>query len=310
MRSVSKRRTPRTATVRSGGRVKTVRDRASSGSRSAKRGKGKEESKDLVRSLGAGIAKRPMLSLAVTLVVFAAAAGIVKSGRIAHAFGAVGDSYDRAIASTGLAVGRVTLTGQSRTQPNEIYSAAGIHEGDSILSIHPADVRARLMTLPWVADAAVKRVYPDTVAITVIEKLPFALWQHGHDVSVIERSGKPITTANPEEFAQLPMLTGDGAPDAAAALLDAVGATHAISSRIKRIERVSKRRWNLVLDGGVIVKLPEEGWERQIGTLERLIVENGVLEKDIEVIDLRFADRYIFQLRNGDSRESPREAPI
>lgn len=309
MRSVSKARTPRTATVRSGGRTKAVRDRASSGSRSTKRGK-KEEPKDLVRSLGARIAKHPMLTLGAVLLVFALAAGIVKGGHIANAFASVGSVYDRAIASSGLAVGKVTLEGQSHTEPNDVYAAVGFHEGDSMLSVHPSDVRARLMTLPWVADAAVKRVYPDTVAITVIEKLPFALWQHGHEISVVERSGKPITTADPTEFTRLPMLTGDGAPEAAAPLLDAIGATRAISSRIKRIERVSKRRWNLVLDGSVTVKLPEQGWEREIGTLEKLIVEDGVLEKDLEIIDLRFADRYIFQLRSGDSHESPRERPI
>jgi cell division protein FtsQ len=127
---------------------------------------------------------------------------------------------------------------------------------------------------------------------------------------VVERSGAPITTADPARFAQLPTLVGDGAPQAAAQLLDVIGATRAISSRIKLIERVSNRRWNLVLDGPVLVKLPEEGWEREIGILEKMIVEQGVLEKDVEIIDLRFADRYIFRLRNGDSHESPRERPI
>ena len=62
---------------------------------------------------------------------------------------------------------------------------------------------------------------------------------------------------------------------------------------------MSDRRWNLILDGGVVVELPEENWERQLDVLERLIVDKGVLERDISQIDLRLPDRYIFLLRNG-----------
>jgi cell division protein FtsQ len=170
-------------------------------------------------------------------------------------------------------------------------------------------VRQQLIRLPWVADAEVRRVFPETVAIRLIEKLPFALWKHGAGVAVVERSGAVITGTKASEFMDLPLLIGDGAPEAAAPLLDAVAATKAVSSRLKVAEWVSGRRWNLVLDGLVAVKLPEEGWERELKTLERMVVEGGILERDIEVIDLRFADRYIFRLRNGDSQSESRERP-
>ena len=44
------------------------------------------------------------------------------------------------------------------------------------------------------------------------------------------------------------------------------------------MKRVYGRRWNLVLDDGVLVKLPETDWAEELNTLERLIVDNGVLE--------------------------------
>ena len=60
------------------------------------------------------------------------------------------------------------------------------------------------------------------------------------------------------------------------------------------------------LANGVVVRLPEEHWETQLAELEKLIVENGVLERDIEMIDLRYPDNYVFKLHNGDSRPIPR----
>jgi len=78
---------------------------------------------------------------------------------------------------------------------------------------------------------------------------------------------------------------------------------------VRAVERVSNRRWNLLLDGNVVVQLPEVGWEGQLSEFERLIVDKGVLEHNVEIIDLRYPDRYIFRLHNGDSRHVPRERP-
>lgn len=308
MRQVTRKRSPRTATVRSSGRTKTVR--RSSDSRQSQRGKKGEQPSLVMRWLASRFfVRHPLLSMTLTLMVLAGVIGIFAGGHVSNAFAAVGASFHRALASAGLGVSRITLEGQARTTTREVSAAIKIHKGDSLLGVDPDAVRTQLLRLPWVADASVRRAYPDTVAIRLIEKLPFALWKHGAGVAVVERSGAVITGTNPREFMHLPLLIGDGAPDAAASLLDAVASTKAVSSRLKVAERVSGRRWNLILDGLIAVKLPENGWEREIATLERMIVEGGILERDIEVIDLRFADRYIFRLRGGDSQTESRERP-
>lgn len=308
MRQVTRKRSPRTATVRFSGRTKTVR--RSSDSRQGQRGKKGEQPSLVMRWLASRFfVRHPLLSMTLTLMVLAGVIGIFAGGHVSNAFAAVGASFHRALASAGLGVARITLEGQARTPTRDVSMAIAIAKGQSLLAIDPAEVRTRLLRLPWVADASVRRAYPDTVAIRLIEKLPFALWKHGAGVAVVERSGAVITGTNPREFMHLPLLIGDGAPEAAASLLDAVASTKAVSSRLKVAERVSGRRWNLILDGLIAVKLPENGWEREIATLERMIVEEGILERDIEVIDLRFADRYIFRLRGGDSQTESRERP-
>src|SRR6185295_18817319 len=154
--------------------------------------------------------------------VLAGVIGIFAGGHVSNAFAAVGASLHRALASAGLGVSRITLEGQARTPTRDVSVVIAIAKGQSLLAVDPAEVRARLLRLPWVADASVRRAYPDTVAIRLIEKLPFALWKHGAGVAVVERSGAVITGTNPREFMHLPLLIGDGAPEAAANLLDAV----------------------------------------------------------------------------------------
>jgi cell division protein FtsQ len=75
------------------------------------------------------------------------------------------------------------------------------------------------------------------------------------------------------------------------------------------MQRIDGRRWNLILDDGVVVKLPEDNWAREIGALERLIVDKGVLERDIAEIDLRSHDNYIFVLRHAAPPKNSRGEP-
>ena len=251
--------------------------------------------------------RRPILLLSCSLALFAGAFGIWRGGYIGAAVTGVQASVDRMFAARGFAVRTITISGQERTAADSIYRAISVQPGDPMLAVDPGAVRARLLELPWIADAEVRRQFPDSVSVHLIEKRPFALWRSGNSLWVIERSGAVIMTADRDAFVHLPLLLGEGAPDAAAPLLDALAKRTAIPARLEAAERIGERRWDLHLAGGVMVRLPEEEWDRQLTELEKLIVEKAVLERDVEVIDLRFPDNYVFKLHNGDSRPVPRE---
>ena len=251
--------------------------------------------------------RRPILLLSCSLALVAGAFGIWRGGYIGAALTGTETRVDRMFAARGFAVRTITISGQERAVPDSIYHAISIQPGDPMLAVDPGAVRGRLLELPWIADAEVRRQFPDSVSVHLIEKRPFALWRSGSSLWVIERSGAVITTADRDAFIHLPLLLGEGAPDAAAPLLDALAKRTAIPARLEAAERIGERRWDLHLAGGVIVRLPEEDWDRQLTELEKLIVEKAVLERDVEVIDLRFPDNYVFKLHNGDSRPVPRE---
>jgi cell division protein FtsQ len=252
---------------------------------------------------GTILLRRPMLTLTLMLVCAGGIVGLVSGGHLSR----LTASVESGIASAGFAVGDVTVAGAERTSAADAYAALGIERGQSIFAVNAAEARARLLDLPWVGDAEVRRTLPGTVAIRLIEKRPFALWRSGKSIVVIERSGAVITEADTGGFVHLPLFAGSGAPEAAASFLDAVRPYRAVFARLQTIQRMGERRWDLLLAGGVTVKLPEEGWESQLAELETLIVERAILERDIEMIDLRYPDNYVFKLHNGDSRPVSRE---
>ena len=253
------------------------------------------------------LSRRPMLVLTLVLVVLGGAAGLFAGGYVARVIAGAEATIAAPFTEAGFAVSAISLTGQEHTPADAAYQALAIAKGGSIFGVRPDAARARLLMLPWVADAEVRRRFPDTVSVRLIEKRPFALWRNGNELSVIERSGAVIVKTDGDRFGRLPVIAGAGAPEAAAPIIDALDGEKAIMARLEAIQRIGERRWDMLLSGGVTVRLPEEGWERQLPELERLIVEKGVLERDIEMIDLRYPDNYVFRLHNGDSRPVPRE---
>ena len=247
--------------------------------------------------------RRPMLTLTLLLVCAGGVTGLVAGGHLSRLM----LSAEAMMAGAGFAVGEIDLAGAERTSSADAFAAAGIEQGQSIFTVNASEARARLLDLPWVADAEVRRILPGAVSIRLMEKRPFALWRSDKSIVVIERSGAVITDVDTAGFEHLPLFSGSAAPEAAAAFLDAVRPYRAVTARLQTIQRMGERRWDLLLAGGVTIRLPEEGWESQLAELEMLIVDKAILERDIEMIDLRYPDNYVFRLHNGDSRPVSRE---
>ncbi len=256
--------------------------------------------------------RRPILLMSLGLVLFALIAALFASGVIGRTIHGVENAVDAIVADAGFGISEIHLAGNGRVPPETILAALGMSPGESIFAAKLAQARNRIMALDWVASADVVRRYPDSIFVTVVEKRPFALWQspalgNGKGgVAIVERAGGVITTQGVEKFARLPKLVGAGAPAAAADLVDAVMTHRAAAARVAAYEYVSQRRWNLILNDGVVVKLPETNWRKELDSLEHLIVDAGILERDVTEIDLRSPTQFFFVLRSGEKKDVQR----
>jgi cell division protein FtsQ len=248
---------------------------------------------------------RPMLYISTSLFALTVIVGLLVGGYVGRAIGAVNRAANGVATDAGFGISSVHLAGNRRTPPATILAALGFEPGQSIFDADVHAARARLMQLEWVAEADVSRRYPDSISVSIVEKRPYALWQAANGLHVIERSSKPISFARAEDYPHLPLFVG-GVPQGGADLVEAISQHRAVVARVKAMQRISGRRWNLILDDGVVVKLPEEGWRQQLDALEHLIVDKSVLERDIAEIDLRSPDNYFFVLRSGEQQQVTR----
>jgi cell division protein FtsQ len=250
--------------------------------------------------------RNPVTWLLGCLLFIVLAGALIATGFVARTGEVVRRTTNQVMSDAGFGIGSIRIIGNHRTDPRDILTALGFAPGESIFGVDVQAARRHLLSLEWVADVEVRRQYPDLIAVSIVEKLPFALWETPNGTYVVERSGRTVGLFDPHAFPHLPVLIGDGAPRSAAELVDAVTAHRATAARVVGYARISDRRWNLLLSDDVVVKLPEEGWARQLDLLEHLIVDKAILERDISEIDLREPDNYIFVLRNGQKQQITR----
>lgn len=251
--------------------------------------------------------RRPMLAATAVLAALTLVAAVIASGMIGRAVDSAERGLGQLAADAGFGIAKIHLVGAKRTSPQLVLNTLGFRLGQSIFGADVHAARERLLGLDWVKTAEVRRRYPDDITVTITEKVPFALWRDAAGrIWVIERDGSLITHEGYREFLDLPRFVGTGAPEHAAEIVDALPGHRAVMARLEGMQRVGERRWNLVLDDGVVVQLPETGWRKELDTLEHLIIDKGILERDVAQIDLRSPATFFFVLKSGNKQQVER----
>ena len=128
----------------------------------------------------------------------------------------------------------------------------------SLLTFDVEAAKARVEKLPWVKEATLKKLYPHGLEVAVTERQPFAVWQHGDTVWLVDDTGKVITDQVSDRYAALPLVVGDGAAERVGEFVNMVSAFPDIADRVHAGVLISGRRWTIVLDNGIELMLPEE----------------------------------------------------
>jgi cell division protein FtsQ len=217
------------------------------------------------------------------------------SGWTAEAAAALRQRTLEATVAAGFVVDDVLVSGRSATDAVAIIEALKINRGDPILAFDPGAAQARIEALSWVRHAWVERRLPATILVRIEERRPMAIWQHGHQLRVIDTEGEVLTETGLARFPHLPMIVGGDAPDHASHFLPLLDEHPLIGRRVVSAILVARRRWELRFDNGVTVRLPEADVAGALRRLAWLEAAHGLFDRDIVTIDLRMADRLIIQ---------------
>ncbi len=215
-------------------------------------------------------------------------------GSMRHGFGALA-------ADIGFRVGSVKVIGADTTPMPVIEAALGVGPGDPILGFSLQNAAARIAQLGPIQTATVERALPNTLIVTVTERAPYAVWQTaragGAQFVVIDKKGNVIAdqdaVAAKRRNPALLLLAGGDAPQNAGSLMTELTEFPTVRAHVAAAARVDGLRWNLILHNNTLVKLPSENEQQAIARLSQLQANIALLDRPVEVIDLRFTGRLV-----------------
>jgi cell division protein FtsQ len=201
----------------------------------------------------------------------------------------------------GFGIETIEINGLIEANSEEIADRIDVGLHTSLLMLNAEAARARIAEIPWVADVEVRKVYPDKLVVNLTERHAFALWQEDGQLKVVDQTGAVMTSILEPQHGGLPLVVGTGANGHAKDGVALIRAEPSLTPRIKAAQFVAERRWNLITDEGVEIRLPEENPLAALAKVAELDRTKHLLDRDIVAVDMRATDRILVKLSDAAS---------
>ncbi|MHA1128529.1 MAG: cell division protein FtsQ/DivIB [Alphaproteobacteria bacterium] len=142
------------------------------------------------------------------------------------------------------------------------------------------------------------RVHSDgTLQINAVERQPTMVWRDQDALRLIDNEGNRVAIiARRSARGDLPLIVGEGAELAVNEVNELLQVAAPIAERLRGFVRVGERRWDVVLDRGQTVMLPETGAVTALRRVIALHQAQDLLNRDVSVIDFRNGERPVLRL--------------
>jgi len=274
--------------------------------KSAKSGKSKPYAPaKLAAAQSLGLAPLTAVSLAALIALIGVVAVLVTDPRVHRMRDQVVANIDNGLIGLGLRVAAVQVQGATPAAAADILKAAALGKNQPILHLDLNALRSRVEAVGWVKSAKVIRLLPDTIVIAVTQRQTMAVWQHAGRNLVIDSDGRTIPEADPGQFTDLPLVVGEGADQAAPAVLKLLRPRGRLMDRLDAIVRVDDRRWDLRTKDGGLIELPADGEAAALDQLDKLDQQSRILDLGFARIDLRDPDLVAVRPRDAGPTAPP-----
>ena len=202
------------------------------------------------------------------------------------------DLYRKVIERPEFMVDLLSIEGASDSLNAEIREVLGLHFPISSFDLDLAELHERVLSLPPVQIAEAQIKGGGILHIKVVEKTPALLFKKEIGFNILSENGEYIRSlSSREHFSNLPLITGEGAENAASQATAIFKAFHRNLDQVRGLVFVGQRRWNIILKSGQVIMLPENDPEQAIQKILILDKAEQILARQIAVFDFRLPSR-------------------
>ena len=194
----------------------------------------------------------------------------------------------------------MAIDGADKTVSADIRDVLSLDLPISSFDLDLEALRDRIVDLDPVKTAAVRIRPGGILQVDVEERTPAVVWRTREGLELLDDAGIHVAELGHRGLhPNLPLVAGAGADTAVPEALRLMQAARPLGKRMRGLVRVGERRWDVVLDRGQRVMLPEEA---PVAALERMLAVDQVkdlLERDVAVVDMRLAARMTVRMSDA-----------
>jgi cell division protein FtsQ len=219
-----------------------------------------------------------------------------------------------------LQIERIVVRGNERLSRGEVLAVLGGLEGQSLLWADLDVWRRRLLSSPWVRDAALRRSLPSTVEVVVSERRPIGIGRMDGQMYLFDEHGVIIDEYGPQyaDF-DLPIIDGlsasagagtiPGRAELAARVIEALRPKPEIARQVSQVDVRDPHNAAVILSGGPgVIQLGDQRFLPRLQSYLELAPAIRERVSDIDYVDLRIDGRiYVRPARHTERAGSPHQ---
>lgn len=169
------------------------------------------------------------------------------------------------------------------------------------------NLRNQILENPWVKDVYIQKKFPNSLVVNIVEYNPFAIiLDDNKEFKLVDEFGDIINISDNEirEFNYLFMITGENFKKEINNLFNMLSIYYNVANKITKVRRVGDRRWDLILNKKLLVKMPEENEDivETWNILDKILNIYG-FDINLEEIDLRLKDKIFLKYKDKTAEE-------
>ena len=197
-------------------------------------------------------------------------------------------------------VGALRIDGASDPLARRIRETLPLHFPVSSFDLDLDALRETVLALDPVAEAQLQIAADGVLRLSLVERRPAVIWRGPEGLRLYDAEGHVAgRIAHRGERPDLPLIAGAGAETRIAEALRILAVLAPLNARLRGLTRVGERRWDVILDRGQRIMLPEAAPVAALEQVMALDQAQDILDRDIAVIDMRLPRRPTLRLAEG-----------
>ncbi|KKL19370.1 hypothetical protein LCGC14_2466140 [marine sediment metagenome] len=182
----------------------------------------------------------------------------------------------------------MAIDGASEGLADTVRATVPVEFPISSFQLDLVQMQDKIAVLDAVSDVNL-RVRPGGVLqINITERQPAVVWRGEETLELLDRTGHRVEVLDQRAVrADLPLIAGEAVADHIPEALALFQAAAPLNDRLRGLLRVGERRWDVVLDRGQRILLPELA---PVSALEQVIAmeqAQELLARDVTLVDMR-----------------------